>query len=87
MASTPSGLYFYDASGGARTWRLGFFVTYQGPLFSISQLEILNASQTFPGLTSGTYIFYFGVDMNMNGLLDSGPLFLFYDSVQVNVGN
>jgi hypothetical protein len=87
VASTPSGLYFYDISGGALTWLPGLTVTHQGPIFSINPLEILNASRPFPGLTSGTYIFYFGVDMNMNGLLDSGPLFLFYDSVQVNVSN
>jgi len=87
VSSTPSGLYYYDISGGASAWLPGLTVTHQGPLFSINQLEILNASRPFPGLTSGTYIFYFGVDMNMNGLLDSGPLFLFYDSVQVNVSD
>lgn len=87
VASTPLGWYYYDVIGGAWTWYPGLSVTYQGPLFNINQVEITDTLRTFPELASGTYVFYFGVDMNMNGLIDFGPLFLYYDSVQVNVGN
>ena len=85
VASTPMGLYYYDVSGAVRVWSSGLSATYQGPLFSIHQMALPDGSSTFPEMISGTYIFYFGVDMNMNGLLDSGPLFLFYDSVKVSI--
>jgi parallel beta-helix repeat protein len=74
----PVGLYWYNVSGG--TWVLGVSVTYQGPLFDLTpSVEILNIS----GLPIGIYSFYFGVDMDMNGLVDSDKLYL--DSVEVTV--
>jgi hypothetical protein len=45
----------------------------------LSPYEVLNMS----GLPVGSYTFYFGVDMNMNGSVDIGQLY--YDSVEVNV--
>jgi len=54
-------------------------VTYQGTLFEFGPMYVLNSS----GLPVGTYVFYFGVDLDMNGVLD--PAEAFYDSVQVTV--
>ncbi len=52
---------------------------YSGPLFYLSPYEVLNIS----GLPTGTYTFYFGVDMLMNGSLDFGKLY--FDSVDVTI--
>ncbi len=73
---TPFGWFYYDVSSGS--WLPGIVVTFQGPLADLSPVEILNIS----GLPTGTYTFYFGVDLNMNGSLD---IPLYYDSVGVNV--
>ena len=77
LAETPLGWYYYDPKGGS--WLPGLSFAYQGPLFDLSPVEILNIT----GLPPGTYTFYFGVDMNMNGSLDLGQLS--YDSVGVNI--
>ena len=77
VADTPFGWYYYNVSGGY--WIPGFFVTYQGPLFDLTPVEVLNIT----GLPVGTYTFYFGVDMVMNGSLDYDELY--YDSVVVNI--
>jgi hypothetical protein len=74
LANTPFGWYYYKSSG----WGPGISVTYQGSLFDLASKEVLNTS----GLPIGTYNFYFGVDGNVNGLID-GPLY--YDSVEVNI--
>ncbi len=76
-ANTPFGRYYYDVGGGS--WIPGFSVTYQGALFDLSPFEVLNMS----GLPVGTYTFYFGVDMIMNGSLDYDQLY--YDSMEVNI--
>jgi hypothetical protein len=76
-ANTPFGRYYYDVGGGS--WIPGFSVTYQGALFDLSSFEVLNMS----GLPVGTYTFYFGVDMIMNGSLDYDQLY--YDSMEVNI--
>jgi hypothetical protein len=73
----PDDWFYYDLNSD--TWNPGFVVTYQGPLFDLSTYEVLNMS----GLPVGSYTFYFGVDMIMNGSLDMGQAF--YDSVTVNV--
>jgi parallel beta-helix repeat protein len=74
----PVGLYWYNVSGG--TWVPEVSVTYQGPLFDLTPpFEILNIS----GLSIGIYNFYFGIDMLMNGVVDSDELYL--DSVVVDV--
>ncbi len=56
-------------------------VTHQGALFNLSTTEVLNIPVS--GLPSGTYTFYFAVDLNMNGIIDFGELF--FDSVVVNI--
>jgi hypothetical protein len=75
----PGGWSYYDVIGGSWSFLPGLSVTYQGPLFNLSSFEVLNTS----GLPVGAYIFYFGVDMNMNASLDSDQLY--YDSVVVNI--
>jgi hypothetical protein len=77
LADTPIGWYRYNVPDD--TWEPGQTVTYQGPLFDLSPYEVLNMS----GLPLGSYTFYFGVDTNMNGLIDMGQLY--YDSVDVNI--
>ncbi|MFH1563481.1 MAG: M6 family metalloprotease domain-containing protein [Nitrospirota bacterium] len=76
VADTPFGLYRYNVSGN--NWVSGSNVSYQGHLFNLSPFNTLNTS-----LPSGTYTFYFGVDMVMNGVLDFGSLY--YDHVVVKV--
>jgi len=78
VADTPFGWYWYNVS--TNSWVPGIQVTYQGPLFNLTPpFETLN----IVGLPTGTYIFYFGVDIEMNGLIDFDKLY--YDSVVVNI--
>lgn len=71
---TPSGWYYYDYELGQ--WYpvgdsyLDLLPTYQGPLITLPPYPILNAAGS--DLSTGTYTFYFGVDLNMNGWLDLG---------------
>jgi len=44
---------------------------YQGPLGNLSNLALFDIT----GLPGGSYVFYFGVDMAMNGVLDYGLLY------------
>ncbi|MFH1563151.1 MAG: right-handed parallel beta-helix repeat-containing protein [Nitrospirota bacterium] len=77
VAETPFGWYRYNVSGN--TWVSGFAVSYQGHLFDLTPpFLVLNSP-----LPIGTYTFYFGVDMLLNGSLDFDKLY--YDSVVVNV--
>jgi murein tripeptide amidase MpaA len=76
LALTPYGWYYYNLS---TVWLPGIFVTYQGPLGDVAPYEILN----YTGLPTGSYTFYFGVDMIMNSFIDVGPLY--YDSVAVTI--
>ena len=76
VTDAPFGWYYYDDTG---TWLPGFYVSYQGPLFTLTPpLEVLNISD----LPIGGYTFYFGVDGNRNGNLDEP---LYHDSVNVNI--
>ena len=50
-----------------------------GPLFDLATFGVMNMT----GLPTGTYTFYFGVDMVMNGSIDMGQIF--YDSVWVAI--
>ncbi len=77
VADTPFGWYYYHLN--SNSWRAGFVVTYQGPLFDLSPFEVLNMS----GLPVGDYTFHFGVDMIMNGSLDIGQIYS--DSVDLTV--
>lgn len=74
VASTPSGFYSWVSPNG---WTPGFISTGQFLLFNVSNFEIFNGS-----LPAGDYIFYFGVDLNPNGVADSP---LLYDSIQVQI--
>ncbi|MBI5591362.1 MAG: peptidase C1 [Deltaproteobacteria bacterium] len=72
--SSPAGWYSLNSNG----WTPGIDPLTQYPLFSISPpVEIYSSS-----LPVGDYVFYFAVDMNPNGILDSP---LYYDFVQVHV--
>lgn len=73
------GWSYYDVLGGVWGFLPGLSVTYQGALFKLPSFEVLNTS----GLAVGTHIFYFGVDMNMNGSLDMDQLY--FDWVMVNI--
>jgi hypothetical protein len=77
VAQTPMGIFSYAVGGG---WQPGINATHQGALFEIaSPYEVLNMSSLPPG----SYTFHFGVDMNMNGVLDMGELYV--DSVAVTI--
>lgn len=76
VTDTPFGWYHYKVGG---SWIPGVIVTYQGPLFDIPLYEVLNTT----GLPLGSYIFYFGVDLEMDGALTMEQMY--YDSVDVNV--
>lgn len=78
VKATPSGtLHYFDLGTGSMT--AGFLPTYQGPLFHLGATQLSN----FSVLTMGTHTFYFGVDLNMNGVLDMDSIF--YDRVNVIV--
>lgn len=83
VVATPFGWYYFDV--GTMNWIYAgssytdLSYTHQGPLFNLSPFEVLNIS----GLPEGTYTFYFAIDTNMNGSLDSDQLY--YDAVSVNI--
>jgi len=73
-AQTPMGWYYYEYPDG---WYLsgtsveGLAPAYQGGLFNLTEpMEVLRVS----GLPVGNYVFYFGVDTTVNGLVDEGSL-------------
>ena len=74
---SPNDWYYYNITTGS--FLPGLTFTYQGALSDLPKYEILNMT----GLPVGTYKFYIGIDMNMNGTLDMGELYL--DEVEVNV--
>ena len=53
--------------------------TYQGPLMELPVMNVWNQA----GLAPGRYGFFFGVDLNPNGLLDFNDLY--YDQVTVTI--
>ncbi len=75
----PGGASCFDA--GSTAMVPGGFATHQGPLLTIGEVDFLY----LPRLDEGSYSFYFGVDMNMNGLLD--VVSLYYDVVTVDVSD
>jgi len=79
VASTPDGLIFFDVSGGTLAWQKGFSVSLKYPLITLPSYQVPALSD----MRAGSYTFYFGVDMNMNGSLDMDSLA--YDSVGVEV--
>ena len=78
VEKTPSGTWnHFDLNTGSMV--PGLLPTYQGPLFNLGTTQLFNSS----GLTVGSYTFYFGVDLNMNGSLDMDSIY--YDGVNVIV--
>jgi hypothetical protein len=75
----PNDWYYYPYPAGI--WTPGRETTFQGPIRKIPSMEILNMSN----LPAGTYIFYFGVDTNMNGNINLSEAF--YDRVRVTITN
>jgi hypothetical protein len=73
----PSGWYHYNRV--TKSWESGLDVTHQGALFDLNNKKVFQSS----GLSPGTYRFYFGVDMNMNGNLTKSCLY--YDEVKITV--
>lgn len=75
--SQPGNCYHYNAINDA--WLQGFSVSHQGALVNLSSpFEVLNIY----GLPAGNYVFYFGVDNNMNAVWDGEQ---YYDSVEVEL--
>ncbi len=76
--SGPDGVFYhFDLPSGSLV--TGLLPTYQGPLFTLGNTALLSTSS----LDAGQHMFYFGVDMKMNGLLDMDAIY--YDWVSVNV--
>lgn len=78
LARTPASWFSFNVPGG---WTPGMSVTHQGPLFDLNNYPVLNHS----GLPDGTYTFYFGVDMVMNGSIDMAQMY--FDSVGVTISS
>jgi len=57
----------------------GLSPTYQGPLSDLGDAQLVN----FSSLPVGEYTFYFGVDLNMNGVVDACSLYFDFVSVSV----
>ncbi|MGD9347563.1 MAG: sialidase family protein [Candidatus Aminicenantes bacterium] len=74
VARTPFGWYYYDPD---LEWQSGRDVTLQIPLRNLPVREVMHVS----GLPAGSYTFYFGVDLNKNGLINIKQAY--YDSVKV----
>lgn len=67
VADTPSGFYHLYITGTSWSWVPGISVTYQGPLVNIPPTPL----PAFPSMGElGEYIFYVGIETNMNGQLD-----------------
>jgi hypothetical protein len=74
-AYTPIGWYYYvypDKWYYAASAVEDIRPAYQGPLFDLPPLEVLNITQ----LPAGAYTFYFGVDLDRNGKIDFDRLYL-----------
>jgi hypothetical protein len=76
VARTPHGWYHYHPTSG---WLPGREVSLQIPLRNFPIKEVLNTSN----LPIGTYTFYFGIDLLMNGSIDMDKGF--YDKVKVTI--
>lgn len=76
-AVTPHGVLFWTPSG----WTLSWLPAYSGPLFTLD----IFASPAIPllGFPTGTYTFYFGVDMNMDGNVNIQSLY--FDTAVVHL--
>ena len=77
VAATPFGLFHYRPVDGS--WGPDLTYSHQGPLFNLGEFEVLN----IPALPAGSYTIYFGVDMDMNSILNMNQAH--YDSVTVYI--
>ena len=78
-ADTASGWFYFDYDSQA--WDVGLSVSRQAILNALPSLEILNIS----GLPPGTYTFYFGVDLIVDGQVSAEQIH--YDGVVVTVAD
>jgi hypothetical protein len=78
---TPSGQIFYldIMNYPVMDWRPGIKTTFQGPLFDVPLVDFLKLSTKDPG----KYVFYFAVDLIMNGTIDFDALY--YDFIEMEV--
>lgn len=65
----PNNWYYFNMA--TQSWMPGRFPTHQGSIFDVGPRIVPGTS----GLAAGTYTFYFGVDMVMNGVLDDTVAF------------
>jgi len=79
------GWYYYNLSKwvGVGSSATGLVVTHQGSLFTLGSFSLLNSVAA--NLQTGTYTFYFAVETNMDGVLDTGDASFVFDSIVVNV--
>jgi outer membrane protein assembly factor BamB len=78
VEKTPSGAWnHFDLA--THSMVSGLAPTHQGALFNLGSTQLLNASD----LSTGSHIFYFGVDLNMSGTLDMDSIY--HDHVNVTV--
>jgi len=73
----PNKWLYFDRP--TKSWLTGRSVTLQRGLFDLSSRKVPKTS----GLAPGTYIFYFAVDMVMNGVIDANQAY--YDKVKVTI--
>jgi len=77
LAETQMGTFHYDIKHDGN-WTPGQSVTYRGPLGNLPPYTVLNTT----GLPAGTYNLSFGVDGEMNGMLDSNA---YLDTVEITI--
>jgi hypothetical protein len=78
VALTALGWYFYDIP--CLCWRDTLSPVYQGPLADIPEIEIPNA----PDVPGDNPVFYFAVDLVMDGVINEP---IFFTGVVVNIFN
>jgi hypothetical protein len=81
LIETPLESRWYYFRAKTREWRPGFETTHRGPLIDLSGYNVLDRV----GLPPGDYSFYFGFDLEKNGLFDNAPAILYYDRADLTV--
>jgi hypothetical protein len=83
LAETPMGWHYYVYPG---VWHIrgrsgaDLLPAYEGPLFDLAEpLQVLGVT----GLQAGEYVFYFGVDTTVNGLVDMETIFYDWAAVEI----
>ncbi len=77
FCKTPSRYIHYNEA--TNSWEPGQKVTHQGALFDMNNKKVFQSSKLSPG----TYRFFFGVDMKMDGEVSVSCLY--YDEIKVTV--